>query len=108
MMSRDSRVTLRSLTFGGLVLGGIGAATYFSVPSIHQFISPTMFISVFALIGGAIQQPINAIAAYTLPGAASFIGTYERMLEATFLRMTGVISKSKHEHIVQDLIDERF
>jgi hypothetical protein len=105
-MTEDS---VRKLGFGGIVGAALGAALVFFLPQLFVgVITPSLIISAGIAIGAAFSRGIETVLKFILPGTVNFITFYSKLLEATGLRIFGVITPERHRQAVDGLVDWRF
>jgi hypothetical protein len=99
----------KSLTFGGLIFSGIGAALYLIFP--HFFaglIGIKLFCGFMGLLGAGLQRGITNIYRTFFPPVGKFVSHYEKVIEASLLLKMGYISEAKYYEIIDTLTSQRF
>jgi hypothetical protein len=100
---------IRKLGFGGILgAGAMAAAIYFWPQIFPATLGPTFLLPAGAAVGGMFSDWVSRGVGFILPEATNFIGSYEKMIEATILRMLGIITPEKHNEIINSMIDRRF
>jgi hypothetical protein len=99
----------RSLSFGGLVGGGIAGIVYLRYPHLFKDIAGLKSFMLYgALAGASTQRTIEAAINLILFPLGRFIAFYESLVELEFLRFLGKVSEEQYKSIGEKLTEERF
>jgi hypothetical protein len=89
------------------VFVGIGTLVYYSFPQL-AWIKFYLFISLFGLVGTALQQVIQKAITSILGPLGRLIAFYEKLMELAILAHHGVIPEKKQRELVEKLCEQRF
>ena len=99
---RTAFETARSLGFGGLVAGGIGAIIYFRYFKQLGYVGPYIFIGAWAAFGLAAQEAIERVLGFVFRPLFSYVKFRLKLVEIDRLVKKGRLTpKEGHALIVK-------
>lgn len=101
--------TVRSLGFGGLIGGGLGALIYFYTDRYSPFLSlgPYIFIGISAALGMAGQHAIERVLTFVFYPVFGYVRFRLKLLEIDNLVRSGRISPEEAQRLILKLCEKR-
>jgi hypothetical protein len=99
---------LRSLSFGGLVGGGIAGLVYINVPYLHTLTDIWNFMLYGSMLGAAVHRGFSRLSQLVLHPLGRFLIYYEQQIELDLQFYFGRISQEEYKAFRAELTKQRF
>jgi hypothetical protein len=101
--------SLRSISFGGLLLAGIAGVVYILlVRQLSPHVTLYSFVSFFALFGAGLQGVIESVIKFIIPGVSKRLSFCDDLRELTRLKNNGVLTRQQYEVLIERRAEIRF